>query len=133
MQQRSPERRVFAGPAFGLARAVLLALGLCAVASLAAADETTANRAAPGMRLYRDPATGRVGAPPPGVSVDQVAPALRAAQSDRAPAVNEVLEPGPGGGTRVRLSGRHRAVVRRDANSAGASHECVDGGASADE
>jgi hypothetical protein len=116
---------------FAIATALLLVLGLWG-GSRASAGQATVNQSGAGMRLYRDPTTGRIGAPPAGAVLNRAAPAPRA-ESDRAAALGEALEPGPGGGMRVRLSGRHRAVVRRHADSVGATHECVEGGAATDE
>ena len=114
------------------AAVAVLAIGTVSIAAPAVAGDTHPHSGAPGMRLYRDPETGTIGSPPPGAVIDQ--PALRAEQAE--PTTQDAIEPlppGPGGGVRVKLNGRFRAVVRRQAGPAEAVHECVEGGAAANE
>lgn len=76
------------------------------------------------MRMYRDPETGRVGAPSAAVLSNQAA---RAAERTNAPP-ELTAEPVavPAGGVKVNLRGRYRAAVtRHDGGSGPASHECV--------
>jgi len=58
------------------------------------------------MQIYRDPATGRF-SPPPGT----VRVVLPSAVELRARPLVERRVPGPGGGVRVDLSGRHAAAL----------------------
>ncbi|MGE0519058.1 MAG: hypothetical protein AB7N53_07385 [Candidatus Binatia bacterium] len=79
--------------------------------------------AKPAMRMYRDPQTGRIGAPPP-VEPD---PGAAAATSQAvAPLVQEAVTV-PAGGVKVNLRGRYRAAVTRGLSprNGGAVHECV--------
>ncbi len=76
------------------------------------------------MRMYRDPETGRVGAPSAAALAGEAA---RGAQRTSAPP-NLTEEPvaGPAGGVKVNLRGRYRAAVTRRASGSGpAAHECV--------
>lgn len=77
------------------------------------------------MRMYRDPDTGRVGAPS--------AAALRAEAAARpaaeSPPVSEEPVRAPAGGVKINLRGSHRpAVVRFADPGAPPRHECVEGG-----
>lgn len=78
------------------------------------------------MRMYRDPDTGVIGSPPPGVAVVESAPRPQAALEDRSEGLT--VEPGgPAGGVKVNLRGRFRAAVQRHADESGVSgHECVE-------
>lgn len=131
--QQGISRAVSIRRPFVRAAVALLAVGIVGTAEAAFAGDTGPQPAAPGMRLYRDPVTGRIGAPPPGAVIDQ--PALRAEEAEPSSEqhLTEQLPPGPGGGVRLKLNGRFRAVVRRQVGPAGAVHECVEGGAAANE
>jgi hypothetical protein len=82
------------------------------------------------MRMYRDPDTGLVGAPPPGAvtgeSAARAEQALRSAAAPAPPALAEEPVAGPAGGFKVNLRGRFRAEVMRRADAADRTgHECV--------
>ena len=105
----------------------LICLGFAAPA---VAGDAEAQPSGAGMRLYRDPATGRIGAPAPNAVLDTAPAAAARIQASDAARDAEMLEPGPGGGKRMRLNGRFRAVVRRQVDSA---PECIEAGAAAHE
>jgi len=81
--------------------------------------------------MYRDPDTGVIGSPPPGVASVEAAPRLQAEVESRAAGLT--VEPGgPAGGVKVNLRGQFRAAVQRHADEHGVSgHECVEMGAPA--
>ena len=83
------------------------------------------------MRLYRDPATGAVGVPPP-AGQRQPARAAAAVAPAAAAAAHEEPVQAPAGGMRVGLDGRFRAAVTRQAGTGGL-HECVQSSGSARE
>jgi len=107
--------------------AVLAIALLClAVHPARAADAADVGQGA-GMRMYRDPASGAIGAPPP-AAVIQSAPRAALTEST-APAEPLVEEPVrvPAGGVKVNLRGRFRATVMRHADADGISqNECVE-------
>ena len=83
------------------------------------------------MRMYRDPATGAVG--PPSAAALRAEASAATTPVASAPLVEEPVQ-GPAGGVKVHLRGAHRpAVVRRVEPSGAVVHECVEGGAAADE
>lgn len=85
----------------------------------------------PAMRLYRDPETGKIGSPPPGALIEEAVPSSQRDLSKTAEPTTEAVQ-GPAGGVKVKLNGRFQAAVQRHAGS-GVTHECVEGGAPANE
>ena len=78
-----------------------------------------------GMRMYRDPATGSIGAPPPGAPAFAV-PEQREL-SNSTTGLSEEPVAAPAGGVKVNLRGRFQAAVRRDVGIGnGAVHHCVE-------
>lgn len=113
-------------------RPAALLLGFTLLVSLSFAGSPGAWAEEPagssGMRMYRDPDTGRTGAPPAGMAVQAL------------PQTEQPAQKNPGGalvsdhnGMKVSLGGRFRAAVQRHAGSAGAQHECIEDKAGADE
>ena len=129
MQNRSAAGRAGQAQSARLAR-LAVALICLGFAAPAVAADAAAPQGAGGMRLYRDPTTGHVGAPAPDAGLEMAPAAAYRAQPSAATREAEDLEPGPGGGKRMRLGGRHRAVVRRQVDS---PPECIEGGAATHE
>lgn len=99
-------------------------LAAAAVASLVAtaAPMRAEDVSPPGMRMYRDPESGALGGPPPGV-------ARRSTQAKIAASAAGEPEPvsAPAGGLKLKLGGRFQAAIRRHADLPGDPplHECV--------
>ena len=105
----------------------MLALILLGVIEPAAAGDGPAGGA---MRMYRDPETGALGAPPPGVATTEAAPPSAREQAFSAEPLVEEPAAAPAGGVKVNLQGRFRAAVTRHVGSTGPSlNECVQPGA----
>jgi len=83
--------------------------GKSASDGMAETPASTAPVAAQGLQIYRDPQTGRIGAPPPGTKPLELSDAERRmlSRSDRG------LQPHtlPGGGTAIHLQGRYRNMA----------------------
>ncbi|MFQ5665885.1 MAG: post-PEP-CTERM-1 domain-containing protein [Candidatus Binatia bacterium] len=87
------------------------------------ADGVVIRRGAAGQRIYVDPETGRMGAPPPGRSLSAVV-SLDPAMSTSDQGLLEV--PAPGGGMMVDLQGRFRsAAVARVKPDGSVVTECL--------
>ncbi len=99
------------------------AISATLLATLIVSGPARAESGAGAMRLYRDPTTGVIGAPPAQEPVAARALAVEAPPDDL---VREPLN-APGGGTKVRVPSRLRAAVTRQAG-ADAGHECVQSG-----
>lgn len=83
---------------------------------------------AAGMRVYRDPKTGKFGVPPPSSAARRRAPTLQQALSRSHEGLEEVYNDGPGGGVFVDLRGRFLApVVARKGPDGKVSVECLHG------
>jgi len=83
------------------------------------APQARAGEGGVAMRMYRDPGSGALGAPPA-----QTEPAARALVAESAPrAVIEEPVNAPAGGVKVAVPSRLRAAVTRHAAGSGA-HEC---------
>lgn len=95
-----------------------------------AGDAAAAPAGAAAMRIYRDPETGVIGAPPPGVLADEAA---RAAERARTTAVEPLVEEpvtASAGGEKVNLHGQFQAAVTRHlSGSRAGAHECTQPGA----
>jgi hypothetical protein len=106
-----------------------LAVGLlCLMARPVAAGDVLEAPSAQGMRVYRDPATGVIGAPPPGAFVESAPRALAVQEGGAEPLIAEPVQ-GPAGGVKVNLRGRYRAAVVRHAGPEGVGqNECVETG-----
>lgn len=105
---------------------VAIAIVLLGVAPVSAADDTAAGQSGAAMRMYRDPDSGRIGAPPAAAFVGGAEPAQPNAAEDLA------SEPvtAPAGGVKVNLRGRFQAAVQRHVGVSGpAAHSCVQAGA----
>jgi len=83
-----------------------LALATIVFVASAAAEQAGAPAGAAGMRVYRDPATGKLGSPPPGA----VAPPPEQGEENEEPLVEEP-SPTPGGGVSVDLKGRFKSTT----------------------
>jgi hypothetical protein len=70
--------------------------------------------------VYRDPATGKLGAPPPGAA-PATPPAARVSTS----AAGLAEKAGPRGGWMVHLQGRYQSQVRGARTASGLSTECA--------
>jgi len=70
------------------------------------------------IRVYRDPATGKIGEPPAGAPPAEVPPPLRDALTTSSEGLVETTSPTPGGGVIVDLKGRFLTplIVTRDAD-----------------
>jgi hypothetical protein len=75
--------------------------------------------------MYRDPDTGRIGAPPPGAAVEAPPAAGEQLQSQAAAAPSAEIQ-SDRHGLKINLRGRFRAAVRRTAGSAGVQHQCTE-------
>ena len=84
-------------------RRLLPCVVLATTVAIATAEEPSST---PGMRVYRDPVTGKFGPPPPGAVTP---PAERAGEEEPL-----VEEPGttPAGGVTVDLKGRFRSTTK---------------------
>lgn len=84
------------------------------------------------MRIYRDPETGRIGAPPAAAPAGE--PARPAERTNPPPSLIGEPVTAPAGGVKINLQGRYRAAVTRHAGGSGpATLECVGAGAAAHE
>jgi hypothetical protein len=109
MRKRSSPRRRRGGRVFARSLGyTLFALGLFNAAGAIAADGPATTPPGAAMRMYRDPDTGRIGAPSPEIVSDR-------------------------NGVKVNLRGRFRAAVRRSADSGTVQHECTEGEAAVHE
>ena len=107
--------------------ACAVAMAVFSAATTSAADDASANQSSAAMRMYRDPQTGQLGAPPPGALGSGSVTVSEAAQPSAAQELTS--EPLPGGGRKVDLHGRFMAAVQRHADGSGtATHECVQAG-----
>lgn len=85
---------------------------------------------APAMRIYRDPDSGVLGAPPPGAA----APAGAALQVEAADDLREEPVAAPAGGMQLKLRGRYPSAIQRQVGSAGPhAHECTGPAVAVDE
>ena len=111
-----------------------LVVGVAFVEHRDEAGDAVPKAPAPGMRIYRDPDTGAIGAPAPGVAVDEAARVSERARSSEAePLIAEPVD-APAGGIKVNLHGRFRAAVTRHAvGSKPGPHQCVELGTAAHE
>jgi hypothetical protein len=111
-----------------VARALLgtvLAIGtVLIVGSAGAADPAGAPPTGSALRLYRDPDTGKIGAPPPAVLADQAAQAAARAQANAVEELTEEPVAAPAGGVKVNLRGRFQPAVTRQVSRPGVI-ECV--------
>jgi len=103
--------------------ALAIMAGCTGVPVLAA--ENGGENAAPGMRMYIDPQTGKPAVPPPAAQPLQrrVAPAGLIRQTS--PGLIEEPVTAPPGGMKVDLRGRYRTAVTRRVDAPAATHECV--------
>jgi len=117
-----------------VARALLgtaLAVGtVLIVGSAGAADPASAPSTGSAMRLYRDPDTGKIGAPPPGVLADEAAKDAARARTNAVEELTDEPVAAPAGGVKVNLRGRFQpAATRRVSGSRPGVIECVQPGA----
>lgn len=104
--------------------ALAITLG-CSGVPVLAAETACGDNAAPGMRMYIDPQTGKPAVPPPSAQAvpSRVAPAGLIRQT--APGLIEEPVTAPPGGMKVDLRGRYRTAVTRRSDAPAATHECV--------
>jgi hypothetical protein len=103
-----------------------LATVLLGLIGPAAADDSRGGA----MRMYRDPETGMLGAPPPSAAGIEATPPSAREQALSAEPLIEEPAAAPAGGVKVNLQGRFRAAVTRHVGSSGPSlNECVQSGA----
>ncbi len=94
-------------------------------------DPPAAGSPRPAMRIYRDPETGRFGAPPPGTEVPQSEAAVQAF-STQPGELREEPSPVAGGGIMVDLGGRFQAAVEATVDAEGqVSTQCDTAGRAA--
>lgn len=111
------------GSMVGLVVAVALVAGFGAAAQ--AQDAPVA-----AMRIYRDPASGVIGAPAPGAAESDAA----ALQVEAADDLREEPVAVSAGGMKLNLRGRYRSAIQRQAGSvAQHPHECTGPVVAADE
>jgi hypothetical protein len=98
-----------------LSLALIAVSGACAQPSAQAPGAAAVPPAAPAMRVYRDPATGALGEPPPGAA-PLAAPRAR-------PVLTE--EAAPGGGRMIRLHGACRSDMVAHVDAHGTTASCT--------
>jgi hypothetical protein len=115
-----------------------VAVALMLLGSRVLAEDGRAGAGGGAMRIYRDPVTGAIGAPPAG-TVPRAAARLQAApqaQESTHDAAGLSAEPvsAPAGGVKLNLRGRFQSTVRRHAAPAGGvRQECLSAGGAAHE
>jgi len=101
-----------------------LALAVCLASGIGAAAQ--AEEAPAGMRIYRDPDSGVIGAPPPGAATAAAPAAAAALAVEAADELYEEPVTAPAGGTKLKLRGRYPSSIQRQVGSAGGhAPECT--------